>query len=192
MGLPVLLDRTKPEKALSKPFRDEYVFRPAELNLKAGDHVRYWAAAEDNKEPRPNHAETPHWTIKIVGRGKTASKTRRTSRTRAMVSRTEDENGPAQAAREIRPRQGKGDSTKQGGRIEGGRFALREKADGEQEWKAQIRSTRTARTRTSRKTAAVPAKRTSSDQSNGQNERRPIPLRPAISPREDRSGYAEG
>ena len=38
--------------------RQNYIFRPAELNLKAGDIVHYWATAEDNKEPRPNHSDT--------------------------------------------------------------------------------------------------------------------------------------
>ena len=70
LGLPVLLDRTKPAKALAKRFESEpYPFRPAELKLKAGDLVTYWATAEDNKEPRPNHSETAHRTIKIVASG---------------------------------------------------------------------------------------------------------------------------
>ena len=69
LGLPAILDRTKPEKALSKPFDGEFVFRPADLHLKAGDRVRYWATAEDNKEPNANHSETPHWTMVIVPHG---------------------------------------------------------------------------------------------------------------------------
>ena len=54
---------------MSKPFDGEYIFRPANLKLKAGDLVSYWATAEDNKEPRPNQSETAHRTIRILGRG---------------------------------------------------------------------------------------------------------------------------
>ncbi|MEI8376535.1 MAG: hypothetical protein WCJ35_27270, partial [Planctomycetota bacterium] len=72
LGLPVLLDRTKPDKAWPKPFDGEYIFRPADLKLKAGDRVRYWATTDDNKEPRPNHSDTSDTSrrmIRIVGAG---------------------------------------------------------------------------------------------------------------------------
>jgi len=70
LGLPVLLDRTKPDEAFAKPFDGEYLFRPANLKLKAGDVVTYWATADDNKEPHANHSEsTPRRTIRIVAGG---------------------------------------------------------------------------------------------------------------------------
>ncbi len=70
LGLPVLLDRTKPNKAWAKPFDYEFFFRPADWNLKAGNSVSYWATAEDNKEPSPNHSEsTPRKTLIIVAAG---------------------------------------------------------------------------------------------------------------------------
>ena len=81
LGLPALLDRPKPEKALPI-FDGDYIFQPAKLKLKAGDLVTYWAIAEDNKEPRPNHAETAHRTIQIVSAGQAGDKN---SRTRPMA-----------------------------------------------------------------------------------------------------------
>ncbi|MGA2502351.1 MAG: hypothetical protein ABSH20_31810, partial [Tepidisphaeraceae bacterium] len=58
LGLPVLLDRPKGEKAWPKPFDGDCIFRPDDWKLKAGDRVRYWATADDNKEPRSNHSDT--------------------------------------------------------------------------------------------------------------------------------------
>ena len=69
LALPVLLERIKPDKAWAKPFDTEYVFRPADWNLKVGDEAGYWATADDNKEPRANHSETSHRTIRIIAPG---------------------------------------------------------------------------------------------------------------------------
>ena len=76
LDLAVLLDRPKPAKAWSKPYEDDYIFRPAEHKLKVGDRVRYWATADDNKEPRANHSDTtqtekaePPRIIQIVASG---------------------------------------------------------------------------------------------------------------------------
>jgi collagen type III alpha len=66
LGLPVLIDRVAPDKAFTKPYDGDCDFRPAELGLHKGDEVKYWAEAEDNKEPRANHAETARRTIRIV------------------------------------------------------------------------------------------------------------------------------
>ena len=60
------LDRPPGEPAYSKPYDTEYDFKPAALGLHNGDVVNYWAEAEDNKEPKPNHVETEHRTIRIV------------------------------------------------------------------------------------------------------------------------------
>jgi hypothetical protein len=74
LNWPVLLDRIKPDKAYVGKFDGEYNFRPADFPLKEGDVVRYWATADDNKEPRPNHSDTrdserkPR-TIQIEGAG---------------------------------------------------------------------------------------------------------------------------
>jgi hypothetical protein len=58
LGLPVLLYRPKPDRALVGAFEASYVFKPSELKLKAGDEVCYWATADDNKEPRANQSDT--------------------------------------------------------------------------------------------------------------------------------------
>ncbi len=66
LDLPVVFDRPRPEKALAQPFDGELDFQPAKLQLKRGDEIKYWAEAEDNKEPKPNRAETPQRTIRVV------------------------------------------------------------------------------------------------------------------------------
>ena len=66
LDLGVLLDRMAPEKAFTKPYDDHYDFRPAVLGLHKGDEVTYWAEADDNKEPQPNHVETARRSIRIV------------------------------------------------------------------------------------------------------------------------------
>ena len=42
---------------------------PAELDLKVGDVLEYWAAAADNRLPEPNLAFTEHQKIRVVGPG---------------------------------------------------------------------------------------------------------------------------
>lgn len=55
-------------------FTRKFRFSPGKLGLKAGDQVEYWAAAIDNKDPKPNRSETDRRRIHIVsptgGRGK--------------------------------------------------------------------------------------------------------------------------
>ena len=102
LGLPELLNRTKPDKAMPKPFDGEYIFRPADLKLKAGDQVTYWATAEDNKEPPQT---TP---IRRTERSTSSSRDRAASRIRKIS------NAPM-ARRETNDdktsRPGKGDQT---------------------------------------------------------------------------------
>ncbi len=42
---------------------------PADLGLKTGDVLEYWAAAADNRRPEPNLAFTEHQKIRVVGPG---------------------------------------------------------------------------------------------------------------------------
>src|SRR5262249_27651418 len=48
------------------PFNGKYQFIPSKLGLKAGDVVRYWAVAVDNKSPAPNETVTPMRRIRVV------------------------------------------------------------------------------------------------------------------------------
>ncbi len=56
-----LLDETRPGQFVKK-----LRFDPRKLGLKVGDVVEYWAAAEDNKDPRPNRSETARRRIRVV------------------------------------------------------------------------------------------------------------------------------
>ncbi len=67
LPIPPLLDRRPPERAWPGEFRGTFSFQPARLGLKAGDHVQYWAEAEDNKEPVANRSATDKQWITIVG-----------------------------------------------------------------------------------------------------------------------------
>ena len=66
LSIPPLLDKPAPEKPWPGQFQKTYAFEPARLGLRAGDHVAYWAEAEDNKEPTANHSETGHRTILVT------------------------------------------------------------------------------------------------------------------------------
>ena len=71
--IPPLLNAPHPNE-----FQAEYVFEPAQARfegdgsdpaacrLKAGDRVRYWAEADDNKQPTPGHSTTAQQWITIV------------------------------------------------------------------------------------------------------------------------------
>ena len=69
LSIPPLLAKEPPELAFSGEFRGSYSFEPAKLGLKAGDHVAYWAEAEDNKEPTANRSETGRRTIVVAAVG---------------------------------------------------------------------------------------------------------------------------
>ncbi len=56
-----LLDEPRPGQFVKK-----LRFEPRKLGLKVGDVVEYWAAAEDNKDPRPNRSETARRRIRVV------------------------------------------------------------------------------------------------------------------------------
>jgi hypothetical protein len=115
LDLPVLLDRTKPEKAWPKPFDGEYVFRPADLKLKAGDLVRYWATADDNKEPRGNHSETAKRTIRVQGAGQSARQDPNNQPNRDAGPQPQDENRSEPGGAANKSGQGQGDSSSQPG-----------------------------------------------------------------------------
>ena len=67
LDLPLLFDRPRAAgKGIGTAVRRRIRFSPAELQLKKGDEIKYWAEAEDNKEPQHNRAETPRRTIRIV------------------------------------------------------------------------------------------------------------------------------
>ncbi|HEX7448488.1 MAG TPA: hypothetical protein VF306_13130 [Pirellulales bacterium] len=58
------------ERLLAEPragqFKRDYLLDSRKLALKPGDTVEFWASADDNKQPEANHAETPHYTLRIV------------------------------------------------------------------------------------------------------------------------------
>ncbi len=110
LSLPVLFDRPKPEKALLNVDR-EYLFRPAELKLKAGDVVHYWATADDNKEPRPNHSETAHRTIKIGGAGQGDSQDQQNPPNGADGQQQQKGDKPGQSGERSKAEKGQGDSS---------------------------------------------------------------------------------
>jgi collagen type III alpha len=64
--MPPLMEKRKPQPAASGEFAAEYTFEPARFGLKAGQKIEFWAEAEDNKEPLPNHAATARQTIEIL------------------------------------------------------------------------------------------------------------------------------
>ena len=56
-----LLEEIRTGQFVSKPR-----LSPKKLGLTVGDVLEYWAWAEDNKSPQPNHVETPHRRLKVV------------------------------------------------------------------------------------------------------------------------------
>jgi hypothetical protein len=66
LPIPPLLSREKPQQPWQGVFQKEYVFQPAALGLKAGDRIKYWAEADDNKELKPNHVETSPRTLHVT------------------------------------------------------------------------------------------------------------------------------
>ena len=67
LGLEPLLELPSPRPPYAGDFQHTYAFQPALLGLKPGDRVRYWADAEDNKEPAANKSETTKRWIKVLG-----------------------------------------------------------------------------------------------------------------------------
>ena len=75
--LPALLERSGSRPPHQGQFEGVYRFLPAKLGLKPGDHVEYWAEADDNKEPEPGHSQTEKRSITIVsGTGQQAGQDR--------------------------------------------------------------------------------------------------------------------
>lgn len=175
LGLPVLLDRPKPEKAWSKRFQGEYEFRPADLKLKAGDLVRYWATAEDNKEPRPNQSvfpgpETPQRTIRIIGAGQSPRQDPQNQPNNADGPQ-QDQQQPGQGTGGTKGKPGKSDSSDaaEGSKDGGGSSAERSKP-GEKENKSQDPQNKDGKDPDRPdKSGGAGQKKTSSDPVNGQN-----------------------
>lgn len=65
-GMEPLLDKGLLAEPRVGPFERRYVFSTRSLKLKAGERVSLWASADDNKQPGPNHVETPRYTVRIV------------------------------------------------------------------------------------------------------------------------------
>ncbi len=65
-GKRVVLDKLLLDETWRGQCVKKFRFEPRKLGLKSGDVVEYSAAAEDNKTPRPNRAETARHTIRIV------------------------------------------------------------------------------------------------------------------------------
>jgi hypothetical protein len=71
LAISPLLHRPLPQPPWKGEFTASYSLEPAKLELKAGDHITYWAEADDNKGddepvPQPNHTETTKRWITIV------------------------------------------------------------------------------------------------------------------------------
>ncbi len=61
-----LLDEPLLAEPRSGPFRRRFLFATRDLKLKPGETITLWAAADDNRQPKPNHVETPHYTVRIT------------------------------------------------------------------------------------------------------------------------------
>lgn len=106
LDLPPLLDRPHPQQPWQGPFEGKCLFEPARLGLKAGDRVRYWAEAEDNKhwdglgpdrQPPPGRDETiPRWITIVASGSQPPPRERPDSEPGPSEQRTQD--GPQSAA----------------------------------------------------------------------------------------------
>jgi hypothetical protein len=58
------------EPLLAEPrggqFRRDYLLDLKRLEVKPGEQIEFWASADDNREPSANHAETPHYRLRIA------------------------------------------------------------------------------------------------------------------------------
>ena len=185
LGLPVLLDRPKPDKAWPGLFTSRpYFFRPAELNLKAGDVVHYWATAEDNKEPRPNHSETGHQTIRIIGAGQ--SSLQNPEKQPNGADGQQGENPDQAAGQRDKTEPGKGDSPSKADGSKDGDHGSGEKSKnaGKDDNKSQDPQPNGDKDRGQPDGSGGPGKeKASSDPSKNQKGGEPVPVRPAMSPR---------
>jgi len=66
LKLQPLLNRSPAQSAHQGAFKGEVVFRPWEWELQPGDRVRYWAEAEDNRQPEPGLGKTSERWINII------------------------------------------------------------------------------------------------------------------------------
>jgi hypothetical protein len=65
-GVSPLVAESLLAEARGGEFRRDYVLDLKRLALKPGEQVEFWAAADDNCAPRANHAETPHYRLRIA------------------------------------------------------------------------------------------------------------------------------
>lgn len=61
-----LLDEPLLAETRGGPYRRRFVFATRQFKLKPGETLSLWAAADDNRQPKANHVETPHYTLRIV------------------------------------------------------------------------------------------------------------------------------
>lgn len=47
-------------------FRRDYLFDVKRLEVKPGEEIEFWAAADDNREPKANHSETSHYRLRVA------------------------------------------------------------------------------------------------------------------------------
>lgn len=67
LAIPPLLNLPRDRAGLRTPFEADFVFRPSEWNLKAGDEIVWWAEAADTQEPAGNRSRTGKRRLRIVG-----------------------------------------------------------------------------------------------------------------------------
>jgi hypothetical protein len=70
-GLP-LFDIPLLDKPRHGPFVGEHLLDLADWKLKPGDRIEMWASADDNRMPQANHAETPHYWLRLAANDKRA------------------------------------------------------------------------------------------------------------------------
>ncbi|HQU43129.1 MAG: hypothetical protein B7Z73_03785 [Planctomycetia bacterium 21-64-5] len=62
------------ESLLAEPrggqFQRAYVLDLKRLEVKPGEQIEFWAAADDNREPSANHSETPHYRLRVAAADK--------------------------------------------------------------------------------------------------------------------------
>ena len=136
--------------------------------------MHYWATAEDNKEPRPNHSETRAADDPASSAlGRAASKIRRTSRNGADGQQQQNEDKPGQGGERSKAEKGRAiRRARRTDRRRRTRFRREVRPGAAREASRRIRSTATARTRPSRTKRRAGQEQASSDPSKRPEERR--------------------
>jgi hypothetical protein len=61
-----LVDDSLLAESRSGQFHRDYLLDLKRLEVKPGEQIEFWAAADDNREPTANHSETPHYRLRIA------------------------------------------------------------------------------------------------------------------------------